>query len=98
VLAAKAVVEQGFQPGPAAEEPVDARRAFAAPIMVTLGSVGSSVMPHFLHSTWQWGLFLLLLLVGLAGLALTWVVGTRAGRGGSSATPRVAVPTARADG
>ncbi len=97
VLAAKASVEQGFRSGAAAEAPADPRPALLAPIMVTIGSVGSSVMPHFLHSPWQWVLFLVLVLVGVAGLALTWISGARAKRVGR-ATARTQAASARLDG
>jgi hypothetical protein len=94
VLAAKASVERSFR---SADAP-DPRSILLAPILVTLGSVGSSVMPHFLHSPWQWVLFLVLVLTGVLGLVLTWVNGTRAKRGSPPAPDRVRAPSARLDG
>lgn len=95
VLAARDSVEHGLRPDTAVEP---ARSALVAPILVTIGSVGAGVMPHFLHSPWQWVLFALLLLAGLLGLTLTWVRGTKAERGSPPGRTRVAAPTARVDG
>jgi hypothetical protein len=69
---------------------------FAA-ILLTLSSVGVGVMPNFLAGEpWQYALFALLIGVGLVGLLLTWVGGTKAKRGSPPVTGRAAA--ARLDG
>ncbi|WP_214402644.1 hypothetical protein [Pseudonocardia lacus] len=98
VLAARDSVERNLRPDTTAERVAASQPVLLAPILVTVGSVGVGVMPHFLHSSWQWALFVVLLLIGLFGLALTWVGGTRAKRGSPPGSARVAAPTARVDG
>ena len=53
-------------------------RAVLATIMLTMSLAGLGVMPRFLHSTWQQVVFGLLIIIGAAGLVLTWV-GRRVG-------------------
>jgi general stress protein CsbA len=47
------------------------RRVLAA-ILLTLATVGVSVLANFLHSGWQIGLFALFVVAGVVGLVLTW--------------------------
>lgn len=49
-------------------------------ILLTVATVGVGVMPNFLHSPWQYGLFVLLIVVGVVGLGATWA-GRRSSRG-----------------
>ena len=51
---------------------VAANNAVGAAILVTLASVGTSVMANYLHSEWQRGLFGFFAVAGLVGLVLTW--------------------------
>jgi hypothetical protein len=69
-----------------APAPGDSRMALLAPILVTIASIGVSVMPNFLGPTWSYGLFGLLVLLGVIGLAMTWRTGTRGLRGSRNGT------------
>jgi uncharacterized membrane protein len=44
----------------------------AAALLLTIATVGSTVMSHFLHSEWQVGTFVVVVLIGVVGLVLTW--------------------------
>lgn len=46
------------------------RRVGAA--LVTLGAVGAGTTSGFLHSPWQWSVFLVCTVIGITGLVLTW--------------------------
>jgi hypothetical protein len=67
-------------PGPD-ETRVASRAALLAAILLTISTVGVGVMTNFLDGPWQYGLFALLVLIGIVGLVLTWVGGTRGRRG-----------------
>ncbi len=52
----------------------DSARHVLAAILLTLSTVGVSTMANFLHSPWQIVAFALLVVAGLIGLVLTWVI------------------------
>ncbi len=52
----------------------DSSRSVLAAILLTLSTVGVSTMANFLHSPWQIVAFALLVVAGLIGLVLTWVI------------------------
>jgi len=56
----------------AAEHKAHHDRSVLAVILVTAAIVGLNVMQNFLHSRWQLAVFVLFVLVGLAGLVVTW--------------------------
>jgi hypothetical protein len=85
----------GRRPGPSVSDDRQARTSLLAAILLTISSVGVGVMPNFLDEPWQVGLFALLIVVGVVGLLLTWVGGTKAKRG-SPASGRA--DAARLDG
>lgn len=58
----------------------DSRMELLAPILVTIASIGVGVMPNFLGPAWSYGLFGLLILLGVIGLAMTWRTGARGQR------------------
>jgi hypothetical protein len=50
----------------------DPDRGVAAALLLTIATVGITVMSHFLHSEWQVGTFVVFVLIGVVGLVLTW--------------------------
>lgn len=67
-------VVPGAHSGPDLSEEDGTGRDWGPPsiILSTIATVGIGVMPNFLHSFWQWGLFSFFILVGCTGLLATW--------------------------
>lgn len=67
----------------------------AAALLLTIATVGISVMAGFLHSQWQIGAFAVFVIVGIVGLVLTWRSRPQRRPGGAAHSDDGATPTER---